>query len=373
MARAAEKRSEFDPGTETTFGDDGTPQTVNRRDMVELDDEEQFSSEPAMDINLDDDSNDDVDFEIEDDTPPEDRDRRPPEGYDDDAVDFDNEEEIQKYSDNVQHRIRQYSFKYHNERRAREQLAREQQPLIESAQRLMHENERLRQQLHHSNSGYMTASDAQLKAQLEGAEAKLAKAHEEGDTQGFVKAQSEIASIQARRAQLEAYMRRQPPQQAPQQPQQAPAPTGYQVPPQQRPQPPQQPQIDKPTREWMQKNPWFGAPGNEMATQMALALDRDAKDQGFNTSQPEYWKHIDTQMKQRFPEVYAQANGQQRTQRSTPKVAGAQRDSGKPSRNSKQVTLTKSEVSIAKKLGVPLKRYAAQKRALENGGIDDGQ
>jgi len=74
----------------------------------------------------------------------------------------------------------------------------------------------------------------------------------------------------------------------------------------------------------------------------------------------EYYTVIDQRMRDAFPQKFSE-NVTQTTSVNTP-VAPATRSSGV--KNPKKVTLTKSEVAIAKKLGVSLEQYARQKQNL---------
>ena len=84
--------------------------------------------------------------------------------------------------------------------------------------------------------------------------------------------------------------------------------------------------------------------------------------EGFVGSQ-EYYDSLDVQMKETFPHKFSTVK--QKDQNS-PVVASAGRKSSKPSR--KSVTLSASQVAMAKKMGVPLNKYAdevAKKAAFE--------
>jgi hypothetical protein len=77
------------------------------------------------------------DIEIVDDTPEADRDKGDPI---DPAKAEISDEEISQYSANVQHRIREVRRAYHDERRAKEQLAREREEAIRFAQSVAEQN-----------------------------------------------------------------------------------------------------------------------------------------------------------------------------------------------------------------------------------------
>jgi len=85
---------------------------------------------------------DSIEVEIIDDTPEEDRDRPKLEANDDD-----NEEELESYSKKVQKRIDQINHKYHDVRREKDALERQNAEAIRIAQTILAENEQLKSTL----------------------------------------------------------------------------------------------------------------------------------------------------------------------------------------------------------------------------------
>ena len=83
------------------------------------------------------------------------------------------------------------------------------------------------------------------------------------------------------------------------------------------------------------------------------------EDEGYDPQSNEYYSEIDKRIRLEFPHKFVNNNNTGEEIRSTPvqQVASAKR-STKTGR--KTVRLTPSQVSIAKKLGVPLEEYAKQ-------------
>ena len=73
-------------------------------------------------------------FEIEDDTPPEDRGREP---MPKEIVQELEEDELEEYSDTVKTRLKQMKKVWHDERREKERVLREQQEALAYAKRLV--------------------------------------------------------------------------------------------------------------------------------------------------------------------------------------------------------------------------------------------
>ena len=198
----------------------------------------------------------------------------------------------------------------------------------------------------------LDANEKQLTDKMELARAAYKSAHEEGDTgkilqaQEFLnEAQNDLKALGATKAQFE-----QQPQQAVQQPQQQYA----------------QPQgaADPRAIEWSQKNDWFGQ--DSVMTAAALALDAELKEEGFDPSDPEFYKEIDSRIRETFPNKFNTAVKESSVQEQPSKpaqvVAGASRSTPAPGK----VKLTKEDVRLAQNWGIPLEQYAAEKAKVEN-------
>jgi hypothetical protein len=96
------------------------------------------NTNPSIEIEIE----GDAQIEIVDDTPAPDRGKPEPKG----AIEV-TDDEISQYSDNVQKRIRQLRAGYHEERREKERLAREQQEALTYAQRVAEQNRMLQDRL----------------------------------------------------------------------------------------------------------------------------------------------------------------------------------------------------------------------------------
>ncbi len=114
--------------------------------------------------------------------------------------------------------------------------------------------------------------------------------------------------------------------------------------------------ISPKARTWAQDNPWFGQ--DRVMTSAAMGLHDELLSQGFDAESDDYYNEINKRMKDYFPSKFANAEETVREESSNKKivqnVAGVSRKQG----GRRTVTLTKSQVAIAKKLGVPLEEYA---------------
>ena len=102
-------------------------------------------------------------------------------------------------------------------------------------------------------------------------------------------------------------------------------------------------------KDWASKNAWFG--NDKIMTNAAMTVHEDLVGMGVDVESDEYYNEIDKRMKENFPHRFAV---QQEQRRPVQKVASA----GRTQQGRRSVRLTKSQVAIAKKLGVPLEEYA---------------
>ena len=146
-------------------------------------------------------------FEIEvvDDTPDDDKGRKPLTMQEEE----DREEELENYSDKVKKRINQINHKYHDERRAKEQMAREREEAMRVAQSILEENRRLKETLTWGTQEYNKVEQAKLEMAQQLAEDKYRKAYEAGDTEGTLAANKELSALAVQKDRIAA-MAQQP-------------------------------------------------------------------------------------------------------------------------------------------------------------------
>jgi hypothetical protein len=192
----------------------------------------------------------------------------------------------------------------------------------------------------------LDANEKQLTDKMELARAAYKSAHDDGDTtkilqaQEFLnEAQNDLKSLGATKATFE----------------QEPQPVQQQIQPAQA-----QATADPKAIEWSQNNDWFGK--DRIMTAAALALDAELKEEGFDPSDPEFYKEIDNRLKEAFPHKLDKSSVQEQPSKPAQVVAGASRSSPSPGK----VKLTKEDVRLAQNWGIPLEQYAAEKLKVEN-------
>ena len=275
------------------------------------------------------------DVEIIDDTPPEDRNRKPME---EPPKEFE-EDEIAKYDESVQKRIKHFTKGYHEERRAKESAEREREEAIRIAQAVVEENKRLKGSLSANQNVLLEQAKRTVGAELEDAKRKFKSAYEAGDSDALADAQEELTSVKMKLDKINNF--RPAPLQEDE--------TNVQTV-QRQVQPPQQ---DSKLLAWQERNQWFGA--NKRMTAYALGVHEDLVAEGIPAGSDEYYRRIDADMQERFPDTFESGRPADAPSRQTRSnvVSPATRSTAP-----KKVVLTKSQVEIAKRLGVPLDLYA---------------
>jgi len=284
---------------------------------------------------------DDVEIEVVDDTPEQDRDRAPLKA--EKQEDEGQEEELDKYSESVQKRMNQLTHRYHDERRAREAIERQNQEAIQLAQAILAENERLQKAYQEGSQDYIKQVQYKIEYAQKLADDKFRKAYEAGDTEGLLEAQKIRDEVALERARLENANFALPQQNALQTERQ---PVYNQ--PTVEPQRPQAPQRDERAEDWAAKNPWFGA--DEEMTSLAYGLHSKLVKTGIDPTSDEYYATIDKRMRDVFPDYFGKPK--EKPKASSPVAPAGRTTAGK------KMTLTATQVALAKKLGVSVEQYA---------------
>ena len=247
--------------------------------------------------------------------------------------------ELEEYSEGVKRRIAKLTKKMREAERQKEAA-------LEYAKGVKAEADKTKTKLTTMEPSYMSAMENRVTSGLEAAAAKLAKAREAGDLTAEIQAQKEIARLGIEEARVEM-MKKKAEAESKQKPVKQPT-LEDAIKPKTAP-------SDPKANEWAEKNLWFGT--DSAMTYTAFDLhDKLTKEEGMDPSTDEYYAEIDRRMRIDFPHKFAKSEDKVTT-KPTQTVASAKR-SVNPGR--KTVRLTPSQVTIAKKLGVPLEEYAKQ-------------
>ena len=325
------------------------PEEVKKDEpMVDID-----SSGPDAEVELQDEANESEAVESTEDTrteavatEPQDASDEKQEGASQDEKEA-KKEELENYSKDVQRRIAKLTKKWREAERQREEA-------IAFARTQKQQREQLEKKYSSVEEAGVKDREAMIQSGLLAAQAKLAAAREEGNIQGEVEANKEIARLGYEEARL--FEAKQAFEQRAKQPRQEQPIPNFQA--------QQQPEIqpDPKAEAWGAKNPWFGK--DTAMTYTAFDLHKKlVEDEGYDPSSNEYYSELDKRIRLEFPNKFATNTDKvENTTKPVQQVASATR-SAKTGR--KTIRLTPTEVAIAKKLGVSLEDYAKQKKIMK--------
>jgi hypothetical protein len=244
-------------------------------------------------------------------------------------------DDLGSISESVQKRINKLTFKVREHER-REKAA------LDYAKSLKKQLEDTSSRFSKTSKSYVEQYSARVAAEQEKAKVALRDAIAEQDADKIADANSLIAklAVEAEKAKMTAEQEDEKENTRQKQVSQEPT---------QAPQNPTYPEPSVRAKSWADKNEWFGE--DKIMTSAAFQVHQDLVDQGFDAESDEYYNEIDKVMRENFPHKFGK---KQELQKPVQTVASAQRNqSGRRS-----VKLTRSQIAIAKKLGVPLEEYA---------------
>ncbi len=286
--------------------------TMEKQEFVFPDEKEEKKPDPSSE----------VDIEVIDDTPEEDRNRAPMKEPPEEVP----EDELQNYSDSVKKRIAHFTKGYHEERRAKEAALREREEALRLTQALVEENKRLQANVGQNQQVMLEQAKVTVNNDLESAKKRMKEAYEAGDTEAFIAAQEALVEAKTKAERLKAFKPALQPQQNTVQTQ----------------------QVDPKIENWRANNRWFGV--DRRKTAVALAIHQELVEQGVNPSSDEYLKKLDMELNKTFSDAKPSER-----EREENVVAPVSRSVAP-----KKITLTKTQVQLAKRLGLTLEQYARQ-------------
>ena len=238
--------------------------------------------------------------------------------------------DLNKASDSVQKRINKLT-------RQRRESDRRAEAALQYAQGLKNEIQQFKSKYPKMEENYLSEFEKRLQTDEVAANTLLQKAIEGQDAKSIVDANQRLTqlAIEKERLAQTKFLKEQ----------EAKKPQEDIVPPQMSTQP--QPSLK--AQRWAEDNPWFNE--DEVMHDAAIAIHKNLIASGVAGDSDEYYNELDKRIRGYFPNKFGQ---QQEQRRPVQTVAPAMRNQG----GRKTVRLTKSQVAIAKKLGVPLEEYA---------------
>ena len=311
--------------------------------------EDKGKPEDTLDISVEDDDVD-IKVDVKDDTPPEDRFVEPlPETIKEDLEKADDSEE---YTHNVKLKFKQYKKAWHDERREKEAALREQQEALAVAQRILDENRKLKNVLQSGEKELISTYQYSAEMEVEKASRNYKEAYDSGDSDRLLEAQQEMIRAQLKLDKAKNFK---------------PTVQNEENDVQLAPQRSQSPQMDPKVASWVAKNPWFVDQNKRSMRRYAEGVHEDLEaryGRGF-IGTDEYYAAIDKEVQRRFPEEFAGASTndeEEKPQRTKPSTVVAP---AKRSTAPKKVVLSKTQVGLAKKLGLTNEQYARELMKLE--------
>ena len=255
-------------------------------------------------------------------------------------------EELEAYSGNVQKRINQLTAK-------RKQAIEEAEAAFNFAQQQKNENDQLKQQLSQLNQGYTSEFSNRIESQNAQAKKLFKEAFDAGDSDKMAEANDLMSKLAIENERLRiqkirneqagaAEANEKQNQKVERQPQQA----------------TQKQKLDPKLQNWLDGNSWFGT--DMVMTRGAQAIHEQlVAGEGFDPTTDDYYNEVSRRMATEFPHKFK--GGQRNTQSVTPASSGrSMRKGGK-----KTIELTPGQVAFAKKMRIPLEKYAQEVAKIE--------
>ena len=252
-------------------------------------------------------------------------------------------DDLDSYSERVKKRIAKLTGQIRDAERQREEA-------ISYAQLIKKEKESIESKLKKTDTRYISEFESRVKSSLDNAKIALKTAIDAGNVEAQVNAQQAIAELTLENARLNSLKANQeelPKKEVSITPQQSTTP----IP-------------DPKATEWAEKNTWFGS--DSAMTYTAFDLHKKlVEEEGYDPKSDEYYAEIDKRIRLEFPHKFGKTESTttENTSKPVQNVASAKRSA--QTGRKKIVTLTPSQVAIAKRLGVPLEEYAKQLNAKE--------
>ena len=263
------------------------------------------------------------------------------------------DKELLEHRDDVKKRIDTLTWKA-------KEAERQKQAALDYAKKVKAENDKLTSKFNQTNEELNTQYGGKIESQLAEAKRAYKMAYEEGNTDAMADASALIAKLsveeenvkkkkaeitQEKEANVEVKPKTVEEEIAQTQPQQQ--------------------YYDEKALLWASKNKWFGK--NKPMTLTIYDIHRTmTEEEGYDATSDEYYEEVDRRIREEFPQRFTADGEYQEPESKKGSAAGTTRKNvqtvAPANRNVKNgrntIRLTKSQVAIAKKLGVPLEEYA---------------
>ena len=228
--------------------------------------------------------------------------------------------------------------------RQRKEREEEVEQLLETNKKLSETLKQKEEEVFNVSKNSLEASEKQLTDKIDLARQAYLEAFEEGDKERVLKAQEMLNDAQSDLKNITSVKSRYSEEYSEPVQQEAPAPA-----PRRR---------DRRAEEWAGNNEWFGQ--DKVMTAAALAIDADLKEQGYDPEDEDFYDEVNNRIQEAFPHKFGEV--EERVQENTNKPAQVVSGASRSSPNSgRKIKLSKEDVNLANKWGIPLEKYAAEK------------
>ncbi len=233
--------------------------------------------------------------------------------------------------------------------RQRKEREEEVEQLLETNKKLSETLKQKEEEVFNVSKNSLEASEKQLTDKIDLARQAYLEAFDEGDKERVLKAQEMLNDAQSDLKNVTSVKSRYSEEYSEPVQQNAPAPA-----PRRR---------DRRAEEWAGNNEWFGQ--DNVMTAAALAIDADLKEQGYDPDDEDFYEEVNNRIQEAFPHKFGEV--QERVQENTNKPAQVVSGASRSSPNSgRKIKLSKEDVNLANKWGIPLEKYAAEKLKVTN-------
>lgn len=275
-------------------------------------------------------------IEVVDDRP--EQDRRPPR-VGEPKVEDPNDANLPKH---FQRRIATVTYNFHEEQRQRLEAERQRDEAIAWAKKVAQQNQDAEGRAAFGTKIAIESTNARFAAEHDKAVDDLKQAFDAGDATKIAEATSRLARVSTQRTMV--------PQVPAAPPVQAPAPPPV-------PQAPPQRQPTALEAKWAQDNAgWFGK--DEVMTNSAREIHTALVENGVLPGSPAYFNIIDARLREVFPDKFEDSTQHVEPQKSAQRKLSVVAPSTRVSPTGvRKVTVTRTQVELAKRLGVPIEEY----------------
>jgi len=253
-------------------------------------------------------------------------------------------DELKEYSEGVQKRIAKLTRKMREAERQKEEA-------LTYAHTIKSQKEQAEKRLSKLDKSYVSEFESRVKTNLAAAKLALKNAIESQNVEAQISAQEQLATLSVENAKLSSMKSAEKETVVEKEVNITPQRQQANV------------QSDPRAEDWATRNSWFG--NNSAMTYTAFDIHKKlVEEEGYDPKSDEYYKEVDARIRLVFPHKFDKIENNT-TERAKPaqNVASARRSAS--TGRKKTVTLSPSQVAIAKRLGVPLEDYAKQKQLTE--------